>query len=248
MNGKIIGTFNAPCNISLSQYNRKSKEGSLICIATEDNRVFLINSENLTIVKSLYFNNNSALKIKHNSKITSINFEYADTLFFGSSDGSIIKYKFNEEPFNLKFDTQDKNTSATTEDEFDNIKCIFSTDRLILNYDPNSNFIGDFNDNNNMENLDGNYNDFNSNQVIIQEDTNESNSFLTKSSDNSRGDSIKSGNSKANDSENLLKDDKHFNKENDEVDNLDSNVDINLEQKVKGEETKKLVSNALGGI
>lgn len=243
MNGKIIGIFNAPCNISLSQYNRKSKEGSLICIVSEDNRVFLINSENLTIIKSLYFNNNSILNIKQNSKITSINFEYSDTLFFGLSDGSIIKYKFNEEPINLKYDSQAKNTSATTEDEFDNIKCIFSTDRLMQNYDPNSNLNGDFADYN-LDNLGMNYNN---NEILIPENDNQDNSFLTKSSENSAGDSFNSGNSKGYDK--ILNVEETAKKaENNNVENLDANLSIKKDKKDDGDERRKLVSSILGSI
>lgn len=242
MNGKIIGIYNAPCNISLSQYNRKSKEGSLICIITEDNRVFLINTENLTIIKSLFFNNNSILNIKQHSKITSINFELADTLFFGLSDGSIIKYKFNEEPINLKYDNcQDKNNSVTTEDEFDNIKCIFSTDRLIQNYEPSSNLNGDFADYN-LDNLGINY--YN-NEVLIPEDSNEDNSFRTKSSEGSGKDSLNSQKSKFLDN-NLNIEESSKKAENEEIENLDVNLSIKQNTKINFER-KKLVNNILGG-
>lgn len=146
----------------------------------EDNRIFLISSENLTILRSLYFNNNSILSIKQNSKITALNFDYPDTIFFGFSDGSIIKYKFNEDSMNLKFDNQAKNICTSSEDDFDNIKCIFSTDRLIQNFEAQNNSgENEINNNNNSENLGLNYY---YNEVVIPDENNEEKSFHTKSS------------------------------------------------------------------
>ncbi len=144
----------------------------------------MINSENLTIQKNLYFNNNSILNIKQNSKITSMIFDYYDTLFFGFSDGSIIKYKFNEEPLNLKFDSQFKNISSNSEDEFDNIKCIFSTDRLIQNQEGNSMGVINMNFNEDLTDfISGNYKNYvNTNDILCTENVNEEKSFNTKSS------------------------------------------------------------------
>jgi len=212
----------------------------LICIVTEDNRVFLINSENLTIIKNLYFNNNSVLNIKQNSKITSINFDCFDTLFFGLSDGSIIKYKFNEEPINLKLDSLSNNIAASSEDEFDNIKCIFSTDRLIQNYDginsnPNIDFsdynIGNFGLNNN--NINNNFN-----EIMIAEDVvNEDKSFLTRSSENTDN-SFHSKNSK------IIKND--INVIDNSSDGKNSNFNVEVENLDVREVNKKIYVDSEG--
>jgi hypothetical protein len=61
-------------NIILCDYNRKSKEGSLILIVTEDMRIILLNSENLTALRVINNFNYQKLNIKDNSRITSINF------------------------------------------------------------------------------------------------------------------------------------------------------------------------------
>lgn len=212
----------------------------MICIVTEDNRVFLINSENLTIIKNLYFNNNSVLNIKQNSKITSINFDCFDTLFFGLSDGSIIKYKFNEEPINLKLDSLSNNIAASSEDEFDNIKCIFSTDRLIQNYDginsnPNIDFsdynIGNFGLNNN--NINNNFN-----EIMIAEDVvNEDKSFLTRSSENTDN-SFHSKNSK------IIKND--INVIDNSSDGKNSNFNVEVENLDVREVNKKIYVDSEG--
>jgi hypothetical protein len=58
-----------------------------------------------------------------------LNFRLNDTFILGYSDGSIIKSRFNEEPINLKYKkTVEMNSYTNTDDEFENIKSLFSTD------------------------------------------------------------------------------------------------------------------------
>jgi hypothetical protein len=77
------------------------------------------------VLRQFSFNNNNNLSIRDTCKITVINFKLNDTIFVGYSDGSIVKAKFNEEALNLKL----KNTKIENiEDEFENIKSVFSSD------------------------------------------------------------------------------------------------------------------------
>lgn len=134
LNGYLINTFSFyyiyGYSIIYCDYNRKSKDGSIAVIVTEDHKISFINTENLTIVRTLLLNT-SKLNIKDNSRITSINFKLADTIFIGYSDGSIIKAKFNEDPLNLLLENSAKFNSS--EDEFQNIKSVYSTDYINTN-------------------------------------------------------------------------------------------------------------------
>lgn len=84
----------------------------------------------MTLLRSTAYNNDLSLGIKENSKITVLNFKLSDTVFLGYSDGSIIKAKFNEQPINLLYENSNK-FKVSAEDEFENIKSVFSTDMII---------------------------------------------------------------------------------------------------------------------
>lgn len=141
--GSLLSSYVTSSNIILCDYNRKSKEGSLIAIVTEDLKISLINTENLTIIRSFLFNNNLKLRIKDNSKVTALNFKLADTLLVGYSDGSIIKSKLNDDPFNLLYENTVNKFKISADDEFEKIKSVFSTDttdnrqsdKIVDNYD-----------------------------------------------------------------------------------------------------------------
>lgn len=119
-------------NIILSDYNRKSKEGSLILVVTEDMRIVLLNSENLTPLRVINNFNYAKLHIKENSRIMSVNFSLLDTIFLGFSDGSVIKSKFNDDPVNLRIKNNSTylRTYDNNEDEFENLKSVFSSDKI----------------------------------------------------------------------------------------------------------------------
>lgn len=108
-------------------HNRKSKDGSCIAIVTEDMKLSYIVTESLSSIRTLTFPWQK-LRLKENSKITSISFKLNDTVLLGYSDGSIIKSKYNEEPLNLIFENRHKKTVTSDEEEFENIQSVFSTD------------------------------------------------------------------------------------------------------------------------
>jgi hypothetical protein len=127
VSGKLTSTYSPTSFIQLVDYNRKSKEGSIIAVVTEDYKLTLLNSENLSILKTLTYN----IGITEGSRITALSFKLTDTLILGYSDGSVIKTRFNEEPINLKHKkTVEINAYVDAEDEFENIRSIFSTDKL----------------------------------------------------------------------------------------------------------------------
>jgi hypothetical protein len=126
VSGKLSSTYSPTSFIQFADYNRKSKEGSIIAIITEEYKLILLNSQNLTPLKTITFN----IGIKEGSRISALNFKLSDTLVVGYSDGSIIKARFNEEPINLKHkNIVNMSSYINTEDEFENIKSIFSTDK-----------------------------------------------------------------------------------------------------------------------
>ena len=113
-------------------YNRKSKEGALLSIVTEDNKLFFIFTENLTINRTINIMKKNNLQIRDNSKISCINFHLNDSLLIACSDGSVIKCKLNDEPVNLLYEIKGNNFKSP-EDEFASIKNVFSTDSTINN-------------------------------------------------------------------------------------------------------------------
>jgi hypothetical protein len=121
----------------------------VVAFVTEDNKLHLINTDNLTLLRSLSFNNDMNLMIKENSTITALNFKLNDTVFLGYSDGSIIKVKFNEQPINLLYENSNK-FLVSAEDEFENIKSVFSTD--VINRRQNTNSSSNILNTNNLQN------------------------------------------------------------------------------------------------
>ena len=140
----IYGNLNISYNFSkkvlFCDYNRKSKEGALISIVTEDNKLFFIFTENLTINRTINIMKKNNLQIKDNSKISCINFHLNDSLLIACSDGSVIKCKLNDEPVNLLYEIQG-NYFNSPEDEFASIKNVFSTDSNIFNNNNKQSFI-----------------------------------------------------------------------------------------------------------
>jgi hypothetical protein len=124
--GKIISTYTPSSTIIHCACNRKAKDGSLLLLVTEDMKIFFLNTENLTIIRTLTLSYNPKLRIKEGSRICSCDFSLSDTTFFGFSDGSIIKCRMYEDPINLIHDNLIR--FKTSEDEFENIKSVFSTD------------------------------------------------------------------------------------------------------------------------
>lgn len=146
----ISSTYTTNTGIIFCDYNRKSKEGSVVAFVTEDNKLHLINTDNLTLLRSISFNNDINLMIKENSTITALNFKLNDTVFLGYSDGSIIKVKFNEPPINLLYENSNKYL-VSAEDEFENIKSVFSTD--VINRRQNTNSNSNNLNTNNLQNI-----------------------------------------------------------------------------------------------
>jgi hypothetical protein len=125
--GSLNTSYTFKKNVLLTDYNRKSKEGSLLSIITDDMKCYFISTENLTVNRTINILTISNLKISDNSKISCINFHLNDALLIGCSDGSVIKCKLNDEPVNLLYEIKG-NKFTTPEDEFASIKNVYSSD------------------------------------------------------------------------------------------------------------------------
>jgi len=127
----MVCSYYSPSKILQAEHNRKAKDGSSIAIITEDNKILIILSENLIILKNFNFATNLLLEINPNSQIRTINFKLDDTIFVGYSDGSIIKAKVSENiQINLSKENSNTEKFKNPEDEFASIKSIYSTDNM----------------------------------------------------------------------------------------------------------------------
>ena len=149
--GSLNTSYTFKRNVLYTDYNRKSKEGSLLSIITDDMKCYFISTENLTVNRTINILTISNLRISDNSKISCINFHLNDALLIGCSDGSVIKCKLNDEPVNLLYEIKG-NKFITPEDEFASIKNVYSSD-----VDNPTEIIEDEEDNNNY-NMSFNYN------------------------------------------------------------------------------------------
>jgi len=90
-------------------------------------KLSLIITEQFTIIRTTTIDYNK-LYIKESSRILSLNYKLRDSILLGYSDGSVIKLKYNEEPKNLIYQISNKKVIKSEEEEFQNIKSIFTTD------------------------------------------------------------------------------------------------------------------------
>ena len=125
--GSLNTSYTFKRNVLYTDYNRKSKEGSLLSIITDDMKCYFISTENLTVNRTINILTISNLRISDNSKISCINFHLNDALLIGCSDGSVIKCKLNDEKVNLLYEIKG-NKFTTPEDEFASIKNVYSSD------------------------------------------------------------------------------------------------------------------------
>ena len=125
--GDLNTSFSFPTLVLFSDYNRKSKDGSLLACVTADMKCYLVSTETLTINRTVSILTKGDLHISDNSKITCINFKLNNAVLLACSDGSVIKCKLNDEPVNLLYETSQMKFSSP-EDEFESIKNVFSSD------------------------------------------------------------------------------------------------------------------------
>ena len=90
VNGSIKASTNVKNRISLSAINRKSDEGSTICIVNGKNQLILYYTETLSQIWSIDLTTNSNLFFEFASP-TSIDFSMRDTILVGFSDNSLVK-------------------------------------------------------------------------------------------------------------------------------------------------------------
>lgn len=138
--GNLVCAYYTPTKILHVEHNRKAKDGSSLAIILEDNKIFIILSGNLIIMKNFNFSLNLLLEISPNSQIRTINFKLDDTIFVAYSDGSIIKAKITENiQVNLGKENSLSEKYQTPEDEFAKIKSIYSTDNMTASFKVNAN-------------------------------------------------------------------------------------------------------------
>lgn len=125
--GNLTTSYNFNRTVLFTDYNRKSKDGSIITCVTDDMKCYFISTENLTVNRTISILTKADLRIKDNSKISCINFHLNDALLMACSDGSVIKCKLNDEPVNLLYEIAG-NKFKSPEDEFESIKNVFSSD------------------------------------------------------------------------------------------------------------------------
>ena len=102
--GILNTSYSFPTTVLFSDYNRKSKDGSLLAIVTNDMKCYFISTENLTVNRVCNILTKMNLRIKDGSVISCINFSLNDAILLGMSDGSVIKLKLNDDPVNLLYE------------------------------------------------------------------------------------------------------------------------------------------------
>ena len=135
--GTVNRSYKFKTEVLYVAYNKKSRDGSILAIVTEDMKCYFISTDNLTINQTVNVLTNTHLKIKDNSLISCINFQLNDSVLIACSDGSVIKCKLNEEPVNLLYEFKE-NLFKNPEDEFESITNVFSN--LLDNWNDDSLF------------------------------------------------------------------------------------------------------------
>ena len=125
--GNLNTSYTFSRNVLFTDYNRKSKDGSILVCVTDDMKCFFISTENLTVSRTISILTKADLRIKDNAKISCVNFHLNDAILLACSDGSVIKCKLNDEPVNLLYEISG-NKFKSPEDEFESIKNVFSSD------------------------------------------------------------------------------------------------------------------------